>query len=47
MTGNGLVGGLVGFNFGAITASYATGSLSGDSGVGGLVGHNDGAVSSS
>ena len=42
--GNSIVGGLVGFNSGvaAIIASYATGSVSGNSSVGGLVGYNSG-----
>ena len=42
------VGGLVGFNFGTITSSYATGSVSGLglANLGGLVGHNGGTISS-
>lgn len=35
------VGGLVGFNYGSITATYSSGSVSGNSFVGGLVGTND------
>ncbi|WP_163360655.1 GLUG motif-containing protein, partial [Klebsiella aerogenes] len=34
------VGGLVGYNQGAITRTYATGAVSGSSDVGGLVGNN-------
>ena len=40
IVGNMDVGGLVGFNFGSITNSYATGSVSGNDDVGGLVGTN-------
>ena len=46
--GNSSVGGLVGHNTqGAITASYATGSVSGNSSVGGLIGYNRGAITAS
>ena len=38
------VGGLVGWNRGAISNSYVTGSVSGSYGVGGLVGDNDGII---
>ncbi len=41
------VGGLVGFNEGAIDNSYATGSISGIRCVGGLVGFNEGAIDNS
>ena len=44
------VGGLVGFNGGSISNSYATGSVSGNHGayaVGGLVGYNVGSISNS
>ena len=50
VSGRDNVGGLVGFNFGDITSSYATGSVDGDnSHVGGLVGSNggSGAITSS
>jgi len=41
------VGGLVGWNFGSITTSYSTGSVSGGYCVGGLVGHNsEGSITS-
>ena len=40
VTGNNFVGGLVGRNRGGVTASYATGPVSGGSDVGGLVGGN-------
>ena len=40
VTGNDYVGGLVGWNRGGVTASYATGRVSGESEVGGLVGRN-------
>ncbi len=35
------IGGLVGYNPGSISNSYAAGSVSGNTGVGGLVGYND------
>lgn len=38
------VGGLAGRNFGSITNSYATGSVSGDNTVGGFVGRNDNGI---
>ncbi|MCL2698774.1 MAG: FecR domain-containing protein [Defluviitaleaceae bacterium] len=38
------VGGLAGKNDGAITSSYATGTVNGDSNVGGLVGSNSGTI---
>ena len=41
------VGGLVGYNKGAISASHATGSVTGDIGVGGLAGYNEGAIGNS
>ena len=50
VTGEGLIGGLVGYNIGdsTIRNSYATGGVSGSGYlVGGLVGFNDGAVSNS
>ena len=39
VSGDGCVGGLVGFNDGPITNSYSSGSVSGSCGVGGLVGY--------
>ena len=49
MTGNTDVGALAGYvNYGAISDSYATGSVSGTSNVGGLIGYNNyGSVSNS
>ncbi|RJX50554.1 hypothetical protein DP106_04615 [Halonotius pteroides] len=47
ITGNTVVGGLVGRNFGTVTESYATGNVSGDSAVGGLVGYNSGTINDS
>ncbi|MGJ0455719.1 YDG domain-containing protein [Aliarcobacter cryaerophilus] len=48
ITGNYYVGGLVGDNYaGAISNSYATGTVSGDRYVGGLVGSNAGTISNS
>jgi filamentous hemagglutinin family protein len=45
ITGNDLTGGLIGINKGAITNSYATGSVTGKGySVGGLVGNNDRAI---
>ncbi len=41
------VGGLVGSNYGKISNSYATGSVSGNNYVGGLVGYNSGRLSNS
>ncbi len=41
MRGSDGVGGLVGWNRGTVSYSYATGNVSGDSYVGGLVGWND------
>ncbi|MRN53029.1 S-layer homology domain-containing protein [Paenibacillus monticola] len=41
------VGGLVAWNYGTISNSYATGSMSGDTAVGGLVGINSGSISNS
>ncbi|CAN1523786.1 Filamentous haemagglutinin, N-terminal [Methylophilaceae bacterium] len=41
IVGYGATGGLVGYNYGNISNSYVTGSVSGDSNVGGLVGYND------
>jgi len=40
ITGSVMVGGLVGYNNGTITNSYATGSVTGSDMVGGLVGYN-------
>ena len=45
VTGNRLVGGLVGFSSGTIRACYATGDASGRNRVGGLVGNNPGTIS--
>ena len=45
--GNSYVGGLVGFNYGRITNSYATGAVTGNDEVGGLVGSNDGDIMNS
>ncbi|MFY4792787.1 beta strand repeat-containing protein, partial [Aliarcobacter butzleri] len=48
ITGNYYVGGLVGDNYaGAISNSYATGTVSGDRYVGGLIGNNYGTISNS
>ena len=47
VSGNNLVGGLVGLNNGVISQSYATGAVSGIDNVGGLVGWNNGAISQS
>jgi hypothetical protein len=47
VTGNGYVGGLVGYNGGAVSNSYCTGSVDGRECVGGLLGWNGGAVSNS
>jgi filamentous hemagglutinin family protein len=52
ITGNGFVGGLVGYNYSALAAasisnSYSTGAVSGYSEVGGLVGENRGSISNS
>jgi hypothetical protein len=44
VSGDGLVGGLVGINGGSITTSYSTGAVSGNFFVGGLVGSNWGDV---
>ena len=41
------VGGLVGYNLGTISNSYATGSVEGDSTAGGLVGYNSRTISNS
>jgi hypothetical protein len=41
------VGGLVGWNLGTVTNSYASGSVSGSNQVGGLAGHSRGTVSDS
>jgi len=41
------VGGLVGFNFGTIGNSYATGVVAGHFATGGLIGANDGTISNS
>jgi hypothetical protein len=38
------VGGLVGFNFGSLSGSHSTGSVSGDGYVGGLAGYNPGEI---
>jgi filamentous hemagglutinin family protein len=45
VSGDGIVGGLVGQNFGSISNAYATGSVSGTDYVGGLVGLNTGSIS--
>ena len=46
LSGDGNVGGLVGFSFGTISASYATGTATGTAdNVGGLVGRNAGTIS--
>ncbi|MCT7520348.1 beta strand repeat-containing protein, partial [Aliarcobacter cryaerophilus] len=42
ITGSVYVGGLVGYNDGTISNSYATGSVNGDYSIGGLVGINEG-----
>ena len=48
VTGGSNVGGLVGINNGTITASYATGTVSGtDSYVGGIAGYNNGTITDS
>ena len=48
VTGDSFVGGLVGTNYGTITNSYSTGSVSGVYGYGGgLVGENDGTITNS
>ncbi|NIP26719.1 MAG: hypothetical protein GWN67_15555 [Phycisphaerae bacterium] len=44
VSGNILVGGLVGRNYSTITNSYSTGSVTGDKNVGGLVGWNCGTI---
>ncbi|MBW4839388.1 MAG: S-layer homology domain-containing protein, partial [Paenibacillaceae bacterium] len=44
---SGVVGGLVGYEYGQILASYATGNVSGTNNVGGLVGRSDGTVTES
>ncbi|QNM88074.1 GLUG motif-containing protein [Aliarcobacter cryaerophilus] len=44
ITGRNSTGGLVGYNGGTISNSYATGSVNGNSEVGGLVGYNDGTI---
>ncbi len=41
VTGDNRVGGLMGYNWGTVKNSYATGDVSGDWYVGGLVGEND------
>jgi hypothetical protein len=41
VTGNDIVGGLVGYNGGTINNAYATGNVKGNNSVGGLVGSND------
>ena len=45
--GDSSVGGLVGFNDGRITNSYAAGAVAGTSEVGGLVGYNGGSITNS
>jgi hypothetical protein len=47
VSGNSIVGGLVGLNQGTISTSYSNGNISGDSSVGGLVGLNGGTISTS
>ena len=47
VTGEDAVGGLVGQNYGTITAGGTTGQVFGDDGVGGLAGYNDGTITRS
>ncbi|MCT7468337.1 GLUG motif-containing protein [Aliarcobacter cryaerophilus] len=47
ITGQTIVGGLAGENYGTISNSYASGSVNGDYYVGGLVGLNNGTISNS
>jgi len=47
VTGDDIVGGLVGLNNGTVSNSYATGNVSGSEYVGGLVGYNAGSISNS
>jgi hypothetical protein len=47
VTGEWLVGGLVGLSFGTVSNCYCSGSVNGTDQVGALVGHNDGTVSNS
>jgi hypothetical protein len=47
ISGDGNVGGLVGYSDGSVSNCYATGSVTGDAGVGGLVGVNTGTVTRS
>ena len=42
--GNGMEGGLIGFNIGSVSQSYATGAVTGSGDLGGLVGENYGRV---
>ena len=44
VSGNGLIGGLVGDNRGSINNAYSTASVSGNDSVGGLVGNNIGSI---
>jgi len=44
ITGERLVGGLVGSNFGVVAESYVTGEVEAEQEVGGIVGHNNGIV---
>jgi hypothetical protein len=47
VVGSSRVGGLVGYNSGTVSNSYATGSVTGISSIGGLVGENEGTISNS
>ena len=47
VTGNSLVGGLVGWNRGGVAASYGTGRVEGGLAIGGLAGTNSGTVAAS
>jgi hypothetical protein len=47
ITGINFVGGLVGWNFGTIEDSYATGNINGNYYAGGLVGYNSGVIKNS
>ena len=47
ITGAGSLGGLVGWNEGAVSNSYSMGAMTGGGAVGGLVGDNEGTVSNS
>jgi hypothetical protein len=47
VTGNSVVGGLVGIDDGTVSNSYSSGNVTGGTAIGGLVGINDGTVSNS